>query len=167
MNAQPLQKPLQRRKAGISTAVITLIVLVIGIALAIVAMGIATGFISAWGGAARVTIERADITVDPSSGYAYITVDVRNSGGARLTVTKIELLAGGSAVTPSGGWNPNPSGGDGGGTTITLNPGESISFTASDDGTNVQAGKTYVIRITCQDPAGKSVSDQKSVLAHI
>ena len=162
MNAQPLQKPLQRRKAGISTAVITLIVLVIGIALAIVAMGIATGFISAWGGAARVTIERADITVDPSSGYAYITVDVRNSGGARLTITGIELLAGGSTVAPTGGWNPDPSTG-----TLTLNPGESISFRASDDGTNVQAGQTYVIRITCQDPAGKTVSDQKSALAHI
>jgi len=150
------------RKAGISTAVVTLIVLVIGVAIAIIAMGIATGFISAWGGAARVTIEKVDITVDPSSGYAFITVDVRNSGGSRLTVTGIELLAGGSAVAPTGGWDPDPAGG-----AITLNPGESISFTASDDGTNVQAGRTYVIRVTCTDPAGRAVSDQKSALAHI
>lgn len=153
---------LRKEKAGLSTAVITLIVLVIGVALAIVAMAVASGFITAWGGAARVSIERADITVDPSSGTAYITVDVRNSGGARLTVTTVELLVGGSAATPTGGWSPDPSG-----STLTLNPGESMSFTATDDGTNVQAGQTYVVRITCTDPAGKTVSDQKSVLAHI
>lgn len=152
---------LRKEKAGLSTAVITLIILVVGVALAIVAMAVASGFITAWGGAARVSIERADITVDPSSGHAYITVDVRNSGGARLTVINVELLAGGAAVDLT--WSPAP----GGENPPTLNPGESMSFTATDDGTNVQAGQTYVVRITCTDPAGKTLSDQKSVLAHI
>lgn len=158
MSHQAVRKYPRRDKAGISPAVVTLIILVIGVAIAIVVMGIATGFVTAWGGAARVTIERADITVDPSSGHAYITVDIRNSGGSKLTVSSIELMG----VTLSGSWSPDPSGGD-----LTLNPGQSISFTASDDGTNVEAGKTYVVKITCTDPAGNEVSDQRSVLAHI
>ena len=154
---------LKKDKAGISTAVITLIVLVIGIALAIVAMAIAGGFITGWGGAARVTIERADILIDPSTGTAYITVDIRNSGGATLTVT--DLTIGGAAGGGGGGgggvsvtWNPTP--GD-----QQLNPGNSISFTGTASG--LSAGQTYVIQVTCEDPAGNTVSDQKSVLAHI
>ena len=151
MKTSPRQ--LRREKAGISTAVITLIILVIGVALAIVAMTIAGGFITGWGGAARVTIERADILIDPSTGTAYITVDVRNSGGARLTGCAVSIQLGGAGGSQSIGGSAD------------LNPGQAASFTGIVNG--IDAGRTYVIQVTCADPAGKAVSDQKSVLAHI
>ncbi|RLI29058.1 hypothetical protein DRO58_00735 [Candidatus Bathyarchaeota archaeon] len=154
-------KQLRKDKAGVSTAVITLIVLVIGVALAIVAMAVAGGFITAWGGAARVTIERADILIDPSTGTAYITVDVRNSGGASLAPvtdgTTLTVNGPNGEVTVT--WDPDPANID------PLNPGNSISFTGTAGG--LQAGQTYVIQVTFRDPAGNMVSDQKSVLAHI
>jgi len=152
MSHQAARKYPRRDKAGISPAVITLIILVIGVAIAIVVMGIATGFVTAWGGAARVTIERADIVVDPSTGNAYLTVDVRNTGGAKLKACSVSI-ANVAAVT----FQP---------TSADLNPGQSISFTAEDTGGNIEAGNTYVIKVSCSSPAG-DVSDQKSVLAHI
>jgi len=156
-------KQLTKDKAGVSTAVITLIVLVISVALAIVAMAIAGGFITAWGGAARVTIERADILIDPSTGTAYITVDVRNSGGATLTIQDVTVTGagagGGGTASIDVDWGDNAPSGN------TLNPGNSISFTGTASG--LSAGQTYVIQVTCEDPAGNTVSDQKSVLAHI
>jgi len=141
---------LRKEKAGISTAVITLIILVIGVALAIIAMAIAGGFITGWGGAARVTIERADILIDPSSGNAYITVDVRNSGGASLT---------GCSVTMPAATDIKPD-------KVELRPGQAVSFTGTSGGLN--AGQTYVVQVTCT-VAGttNTVSDQKAVLAHI
>lgn len=141
---------LDRRKAGISTAVITLIILVIGVALAIIAMSIAGGFLLGWGGAARVNIERADILVDPSTGTAYITVDVRNAGGARLTGCQVTVIEANLNLQSA---------------TTDLNPGQTASFSGQSN--DLDAGRTYVIQVTCNTPGGGQVSDQKSVLAHI
>lgn len=140
----------RRERAGISTAVITLIILVIGVALAVVAMAIAGGFITGWGGAARVTIERADILVDPSTGKAYITVDVRNSGGAALSACSVTIPDVSASFSPA---------------STELRPGQALSFTTTAD--DISAGKSYVIQVSCEDPAGNTVSDQKSALAHI
>jgi hypothetical protein len=39
-----------------------------------------------------VTIERVDILVNPVTNNGFVTVDVRNSGGARLTSCDVQLL---------------------------------------------------------------------------
>jgi len=79
-------------------------------------------------------------------------VDVRNSGGASLTGCSVTMPAATSvAFDPS---------------STDLRPGQAVSFRATDV-TGLNAGYTYVIQVSCTDPAGNTISDQKSVLAHI
>jgi hypothetical protein len=141
-------------RKGLSTPVITLIVLVVGVALTLVMAGVAGGFLFGWGTAAKVTIERVDILVDPVSGNGFVTIDVRNSGGARLTGCTVEVQDGGGNVMS------NPTG------PATLNPGQVGSF--SDNGVNgFQSGSIYIAIVTCTGPGGTNVVDKKSAVAHI
>jgi hypothetical protein len=140
---------------GLSTPVITLIVMVVGVVLTLVMAGVAGGFLFGWGTAAKVTIERVDILVDPVSGNGFVTIDVRNSGGARLTSCSVEVQDGSGSVLS------NPTG------PATLNPGQTGSFT--DNGVNgFQSGSIYIAIVTCTGPGGTdNVIDKKSAVAHI
>jgi hypothetical protein len=141
-------------RKGLSAPVITLIVMVVGVALTLVMAGVAGGFLFGWGTAAKVTIERVDILVDPVSGNGFVTIDVRNSGGARLTGCTVEVQDGGGDVMSS------PTG------PATLNPGQVGSFT--DNGVNgFQSGSIYIAIVTCTGPGGTNVVDKKSAVAHI
>jgi hypothetical protein len=115
----------------------------------------AGGFLFGWGTSSRVTVEKADIIVTPADGKAYITVDIRNSGGAQLTACSVQVTGEGlsSPVSLTGG-------------ATTLNPGQTTTFRASAvDG--LQSGRIYVISVTCTGPGGATVNDQKTAPAHI
>lgn len=144
-----------RGRMGLSGPVIALILLVVGVALALVAAAIGGGFIFGWGGAAKVTIERVDILVNPETGVGYITVEVRNSGGARLTSCAVQLFdPSGSPVNTAFTGSPN------------IETGRLVTHRA-DSVSGLESGRIYTVTVTCQDPAGRSISDQKSAISHI
>lgn len=139
---------------GLSAPILALILVVAGVALTIVAMSMAGGFLFGWGTAARVTIERVDILVDPVTGNGFITVDVRNSGGSVLNSCVVEVQDGSGNVlsTPTG--------------PTDLNPGQIGSYTENAV-SGFQSGNIYISIVTCNGPGGAQVVDKKSAVAHI
>ena len=142
------------RRLGLSTPILALIVIVVGVALALVVAAIAGGWVFGWGTSPRVTIERADVLVDPTTGGASIIVDIRNSGGAKLTGCAVALTSpSGLTVT----FTPD---------SVDLAPGQTASFTGTAD-SGFETGTTYMFSVTCSAPGGASVSDQKSAIGHL
>jgi hypothetical protein len=154
MNAKSLE---ENARKGLSAPILALILLVVGVALALVAASVAGSFLFGWGTAPRVTIERVDILVNPASNNGFVTVDVRNSGGARLTDCAVQLLdQSGTQIAAT--WNP---------TTAAINPGQAASFSA-DGVPSLQSGTLYIAVVTCDGPGGTdNVIDKKSAVAHI
>lgn len=144
----------QNARKGLSAPILALILVVAGVALTIVAMSMAGGFLFGWGTAAKVTIERLDILVDPVTGNGFVTVDVRNSGGSVLTGCAVEVQDGTGATlsTPAG-----PS---------DLNPGQAGSYTENAVA-GFNSGNIYIAIVTCTGPGGAQVVDKKSAVAHI
>jgi hypothetical protein len=149
-----LKRPLANDRRALSAPILALILLVVGVALTLVAASVAGGFLFGWGTAPKVTIERVDIIVDPVSTNAFITVDVRNSGGSQLTNCTVDIQNGGgtSLATPTGPTN--------------LNPGQTGSFTQNGVA-GFQSGNIYIAIVTCDGPSGVDVIDKKSAVAHI
>jgi hypothetical protein len=149
-----LKRMLGIDRRALSAPILALILLVVGVALAIVVASMAGGFLLGWGTSSRVTIEMADIIVTPD-GKAYIIVDIRNSGGAQLTACSVQVTGEGlsSPVSLTGG-------------ATTLNPGQTTTFKASGV-SNLQSGRIYVVSVTCTGPGGATVNDQKTAPAHI
>jgi hypothetical protein len=152
MNAKSLK---ENARKGLSAPILALILLIVGVALAIVVASMAGGFLFGWGTSAKVTIEKADILVNPASGTGFVTVDVRNSGGARLTSCEITLRdPDGAEVAAT--WTP---------ASVDLNPGQTATLSARVS--DLQSGTIYVVSVTCDGPGGVSVNDQKSASGHI
>ncbi|MEM4417915.1 MAG: hypothetical protein QXD32_07650 [Nitrososphaerota archaeon] len=139
---------------GLSAPILALILVVAGVALTIVAMSMAGGFLFGWGTAAKVTIERLDILVDPVTGNGFVTVDVRNSGGSVLNNCAVEVQDGTGATLSS------PTG------PATLNPGQTGSYTENAV-TGFNSGNIYIGIVTCDGPGGATILDKKSAVAHI
>lgn len=158
MNNRTNRKTLADRR-GLSGPVIAIIILVVGVALALVAAAMTGGFLFGWGSASKVTIEKADVLVNPGSpgGIGFITVDIRNSGGSSLQTCTIDIFdQNGETVAVT--WTSTP--------TFPLNPGGTASYSA-DNVANLVSGQLYTVSIRCTDPAGREVVDKKTVLAHI
>ncbi len=135
---------------ALSGPILALILLVVGVALALVAASIAGGFLFGWGAAPKVSIEKVDILVD-TNGNGFITVDVRNAGGSVLTgcqVTAINL--------PGAIFDP---------TSQDIAAGRSQTFTA-DNVAGTVLGDVYTFRVQCTAPNGQTVSDTKTGVAH-
>jgi hypothetical protein len=151
-----LKRMLGIDRRALSAPILALILLVVGVALALVVASMAGGFLFGWGTSASVTIEKADILVNPASGTGFITVEVRNSGGARLTGCTLTLRdQTGAAVTAT--WAP---------ASVDLNPGQTATLSATGV-SNLQSGTIYVVIVTCNGPGGVSIRDQKSAPGHI
>jgi hypothetical protein len=152
-----LKRLLANDRRALSAPILALILLVVGVTLTLVAASVAGGFLFGWGTAPKVTIERVDILVNPVSTFAFITVDVRNSGGARLTNCAVQLLdQRGTEIEAT--WNP---------ATADINPGQVTSFSA-DGVEDLQSGTLYIAVVTCDGPGGTDkVIDKKSAVAHI
>jgi hypothetical protein len=151
-----LKRMLGIDRRALSAPILALILLIVGVALAIVVASMAGGFLFGWGTSAKVTIEKADILVNPASGTGFITVDVRNSGGARLTSCTLTLRdPTGEEVTAT--WTP---------ASVDLNPGQTATLSATGV-SDLQSGTIYVVSVTCDGPGGVSVNDQKSASGHI
>jgi len=149
-----LKRLLTNDRRALSAPILALILVIVGVALTLIAASMAGGFLFGWGTAPRVTIEKVDILVDPVTTNAFITVDVRNSGGSQLTACTVEIQDGTGTVLSS----PTGPG--------TLNPGQVGSF--SENGVNgFQSGSIYIAIATCDGPGGVTVVDKKSAVAHI
>jgi hypothetical protein len=155
-NAMNVKKLLKRLLANdrraLSAPILALILVIVGVALALVAASIAGGFLFGFGASPKVTIERVDVLIEPISGTGYVTIDIRNSGGAPLTgCTVTEETSGRTTVDqPLSG---------------SLNPGQSTTVTGTIN--DAQSGQVYVFRVQCEGPNRVIVQDQKSAVAHI
>jgi uncharacterized protein (DUF58 family) len=139
-------------RRALSAPILALILVIVGVALALIAASIAGGFLFGFGASPKVTIERVDVLVEPISGTGYVTIDIRNSGGAPLTgCTVTEETSEGFEVGQAG--------------SASLNPGQSTTVTGTID--DAQSGQVYVFRVLCTGPGGTTVQDQKSAVAHI
>jgi hypothetical protein len=147
-----LKRLLANDRRALSAPILALILVIVGVALALVAASIAGGFLFGFGASPKVTIERVDVLVEPISGTGYVTIDIRNSGGAPLT---------GCTVTEETGatYTVNQA------ASASLNPGQSTTETGTID--DAQSGQVYVFRVQCTGPSGATVQDQKSAVAHI
>ena len=139
---------------GLSAPVLALILLVVGVAIALIAAAMTGGFLFGWGASPRVTVEKVDILVNPVAGTGFVTVDVRNSGGALLTGCAVDLLdSNGATIIALTG-------------PTDLRPGQIGTFTASGVA-GINSGEIYITRAQCTGPNNINVSDQKSAVAHI
>jgi hypothetical protein len=136
----------------LSAPILALILIIVGVALALVAASVAGGFLFGFGASPKVTIERVDVLVDPINERGYVTIDIRNSGGAPLTGCTVTEETGASySVNIAASGN--------------LNPGQSTTETGTID--SAQSGQVYVFRVQCTGPGGATVQDQKSAVGHI
>jgi hypothetical protein len=147
-----LKRLLANDRRALSAPILALIFIIVGIALALVAASVAGGFLFGFGASPKVTIERVDVLVDPVGGTGYVTIDIRNSGGAPLTGCDVtmETGTGYSETLPA---------------STDLNPGQSTTETGTIG--SAQSGQVYVFRVQCTGPGGATVQDQKSAVAHI
>ena len=147
-----LKRLLANDRRALSAPILALILVIVGVALALIAASMAGGFLFGFGASPKVTIERVDVLVDPVGGTGYVTIDIRNSGGAPLTGCTVEEVtdADYSATVVA---------------STNLNPGQSTSETGTID--EAQPGQVYVFRVRCTGPGGTTVQDQKSAVAHI
>ena len=139
-------------RKGLSAPILALILVIVGVALALVAASMAGGFLFGFGAAPKVTIERADVLIDPIGGTGYVTVDVRNSGGSPLTGCQVTEVTTGDEATNIGN-------------IANLNPGQTGTVTGTIE--NAVAGNVYVFRVVCTGPGDTRVQDQKSAIGHI
>jgi hypothetical protein len=147
-----LKRLLANDRRALSAPILALILVIVGVALALVAASIAGGFLFGFGASPKVTIERVDVLVEPINGIGYVTIDIRNSGGAPLTGCTVSEETGATySVNIAASGN--------------LNPGQSTTETGTID--DAQSGQVYVFRVQCTGPGGAIVQDQKSAVAHI
>jgi hypothetical protein len=147
-----LKRLLPNDRRALSAPILALILIIVGVALALVAASIAGGFLFGFGASPKVTIERVDVLVDPINQVGYVTIDIRNSGGAPLTSCTVEEETNaGYTVGQAASGN--------------LNPGQSTTETGTIG--SAQSGQVYVFRVECTGPGGATVQDQKSAVAHI
>jgi hypothetical protein len=149
-----LKRLLANDRRALSAPILALILIIVGVALALVAASMAGGFLFGFGASPRVTIERVDVLVDPVNQVGYVTIDIRNSGGAPLTGCTVTMETDADTdFTPS-----NTASTD-------LNPGQLTTETGRID--EAQPGQVYVFRVRCTGPGETTVQDQKSAVAHI
>ncbi|MEM2258216.1 MAG: hypothetical protein QXV39_08885, partial [Candidatus Caldarchaeum sp.] len=130
---------------ALSGPILALILLVVGVALALVAASIAGGFLFGWGAAPKVSIEKVDILVD-TNGNGFITVDVRNAGGSVLTGCQVTAINLDATFVPD---------------SQDIAAGRSQTFTA-DHVAGPALGDVYTFRAQCTAPTGQTVSDTKT-----
>jgi hypothetical protein len=147
-----LKRLLANDRRALSAPILALILIIVGVALALVAASMAGGFLFGFGASPRVTIERVDVLVDPINGIGYVTIDIRNSGGAPLTGCTVSEETDADYSTTDAA-------------SASLNPGQSTTETGTID--DAQPGQVYVFRVRCTGPGGTPVQDQKSAVAHI
>jgi hypothetical protein len=147
-----LKRLLANDRRALSAPILALILIIVGVALALVAASMAGGFLFGFGASPRVTIERVDVLVEPVNQVGYVTIDIRNSGGAPLTGCTVTEETD-AEYTPRQQASPR------------LNPGQSTTETGTIS--EAQSGQVFVFRVECTGPGGVLVQDQKSAVAHI
>ncbi|MEM1975979.1 MAG: hypothetical protein QW074_07840 [Candidatus Caldarchaeum sp.] len=135
-------------------AVLTVIILIAGLGMTLAVLVTAYGWLGVWGTSERVVIKYADITVNPQTGLSYVTVEIHNAGGIRLTGCSVRVL-------------PNIDVDDV--STSDLPPGASATF-FEPRVPGLQPSQVYVVEAVCRSTRGGppvEIIDRKSVQAHV
>jgi hypothetical protein len=130
--------------------VLTLIILVVGVALTIVSASMVFGYLIPWQASGKVYIERVDITWHQTGSYILITV--RNAGGVPLSSCTARML---NPVTNIDDVVPD-----------VLPPGGAGTF-AENGVPGLNPTDIYVFEVSCQTPQGLTVADRKSAQPHL
>jgi hypothetical protein len=130
--------------------VLTLIILVVGVALTIVSASMVFGYLIPWQASGKVYIERVDITWHQTGSY--ILVAVRNAGGVPLSSCTARML---NPVTNIDDVAPS-----------ILPPGGAGTF-AENGVPGLNPPDVYVFEVSCQTPQGLTVADRKSAQPHL
>jgi hypothetical protein len=130
--------------------VLTLIILVVGVALTIVSASMVFGYLIPWQASGKVYIERVDITWHQTGSYILITV--RNAGGVPLSSCTARML---NPVTDIDDVVPG-----------VLPPGGAGTF-AENSVPDLNPPNVYIFEVSCQTPQGLTVADRKSAQPHL
>jgi hypothetical protein len=130
--------------------VLTLIILVVGVALTIAAVSMVFGYLVPWQASGKVYIERVDITWLQAGSHILITV--RNAGGVPLSSCTARML---NPVTNIDDVVPG-----------VLPPGGAGTF-VENSVPGLNPPNIYIFEVSCQTPQGLTVADRKSAQPHL
>jgi len=143
----------RRSRLGIQTAIVTLILVVIGIAVALTVASIVYSNVAAYSGRASIRVLEAKAYMQPGQTGIYFSVKVKNDGGARLTNIKVQASATGSSWADI---NPNP--------ITSLEPGQEQTVSNLVSMSNVAQGSYLLIRAYGTTPTNMLVEDAVRVV---
>jgi len=130
-------------RRGLSTAIVTLIITVVGIAVALLVAGFAFGLFGAGSTVAQLSIEKAEI----SSSTGAVLVQVKDSGNVKLSGVSPTLVGVVSWVPAS----------------ADLDPGQVVTFTAT--GSGFTAGTSYTVVVRGTYKAADDIAAQFTIIA--
>jgi len=136
----------RRSRLGIHPAVVSLILVVIGIAIALTVASVVYSNIAAYSGRASIRVLEAKAYMQPGSSSIYFSVKVKNDGGAKLNNVKVEASKTGSSWTSIG-------------STGSLEPGQEQMISSYRSIGGVSQGDYILIRASGKTPTGKMVED--------
>jgi len=136
----------RRSRLGIQTAIVTLILVVIGIAVALTVASVVYSNIAAYSGRASVRVLEAKAYMQPGSSSIYFSVKVKNDGGARLSNVRVEASKTGSGWTSIGSIS-------------SLEPGQEQMVSGPVSITGVSQGDYILVKASGSTPTGTKVED--------
>jgi len=136
----------RRSRLGIQTAIVTLILVVIGIAIALTVASIVYSNIAAYSGRASIRVLEAKAYMQPGSSNIYFSVKVKNDGGAKLNNVKVEASKTGSGWTSIG-------------TITSLEPGQEQMVSGYISITGASQGDYMLIKASGTTPTSTNVED--------
>jgi len=136
----------RRSRLGIQTAIVTLILVVIGIAIALTVASVVYSNIAAYSGRASIRVLEAKAYMQPGSSSIYFSVKVKNDGGAKLNNVKVEASKTGSSWTSIGSIG-------------SLEPGQEQMISSYRSIAGVNQGDYVLIRASGTTPTNTKVED--------
>lgn len=145
-SSPPIFLKKRRSRMGIQTAIVTLILVMIGIAVAMTVASVIYSNIAAYSGRASIRVIEAKAYMQPSATTIYFSVKVRNDGGAKITNIAVEASTTGASWTSVGSIS-------------ALDPGQEGTVSASIALSGAAQGTYIMIRARGTAPSGGTVED--------
>lgn len=136
----------RRRRLGIQTAIVTLILVIIGIAVALTVANVVYSNIAAYSGRASIRVLEAKAYMQPGSSSIYFSVKVKNDGGAKLSNVMVEASITGSGWTTIG-------------SVTSLEPGQEQMVSSYVSISGASQGNYILIRASGTTPTNTRVED--------
>lgn len=160
-------KSLNSRKRGLSSVVGSLILVVITIVAALLLGHFVFGLFSSNSHNAAVTISDVNVAIpggNPKSP-AYVTLSVTDSGNDPVTINTISVDGSQLYPTATTGATGSLNASGTTGTTIKIQPGQTVTFTGTINANTYQVGQTVEFTVTATDVnTGTSIATQTSTV---